>query len=135
MEIKVARELGGNTRSQISDIYTEGFQQWLIYFSKDLGKLSAAFAHMFLLDYFYVAVVDGKIAGITACTDGKTPPVRLDKKELRKHLGVMRGTFAYIMLKKNLENHAYPFPVETGTGSVEFVATAGAYRGKGVAKL
>jgi hypothetical protein len=32
-------------------------------------------------------MAEGEIAGVTACTDGKTLSVRLNKKELRKNLG------------------------------------------------
>lgn len=133
MEIKRAGEAGEKARKKISDIFVGGFIQWLQYFSKDAEKLSRAFAHMFVLEAFYVAVIDGKFAGIAACTDGKTPPVRLQSKELRRHLGFVMGSIAGMVLKKELENHPYPFPIEPGTGSVEFVATDGNHRGKGVA--
>jgi ribosomal protein S18 acetylase RimI-like enzyme len=133
MEIKQASEFGDNIRKKISDIFVDGFIQWLQYFSKDSEKLSRAFAHMFILDSFYIAVIDGQPAGIAACTDGKTPPIRLQSKELRRHLGPIMGTIAGRILKKELENHPYPFPVESGWGSVEFVATDTRHRGKGVA--
>lgn len=133
MEIKQASEFGENIRKKISDIFVDGFIQWLQYFSKDSEKLSRAFAHMFILDSFYIAVMDGQPAGIAACTDGKTPPIRLQSKELRRHLGLIMGTIAGKILKRELENHPYPFPVESGWGSVEFVATDAKHRGKGVA--
>jgi len=133
MEIKRASEVGENIRKKISDIFVDGFIQWLQYFSKDSEKLSRAFAHMFILDSFYVALIDGEPAGMAACTDGKTPPIRLQSRELRRHLGWIRGTMAGKILKKELENHPYPFLVEPGWGSVEFVATHGKHRGKGVA--
>lgn len=133
MQIIRANELGGSARKSISDIFVAGFMQWLKYFSKDAEKLSRAFAHMFVLDAFYVATIDGNIAGIAACTDGKTPPVHIHASEFRRHLGLIKGSIAAAVLKKELENHAYPFPVEPGTGSVEFVATGTNHRGKGVA--
>lgn len=133
MEIIRASELGDSARKKISDIFVGGFIQWLQYFSKDAEKLSRAFAHMFVLEAFFVAVIDGEPVGIAACTDGKTPPVRLQANELRHYLGFIRGSIAGMVLKKELENHPYPFPMESGTGSVEFVATDEKYRGKGVA--
>lgn len=133
MEIKRASELGGDIRKKISDIFVEGFIQWLKIFSREPEKLSRAFAHMFLLDSFYVAVIDGEPAGIAACTDGKTPCVRLRPGELRRHLGLIKGSAAAAVLKREFENHPYPFPVKPGWGSVEFVATAGKHRGKGAA--
>lgn len=133
MEIRRASELGDGIRKQISDIFVGGFFQWLKYFSKDPVKLSRAFAHMFLPDAFYVAVVDGELAGIAACTDGKRPSVRLQSGELRRHLGLIRGSIAAKVLKQQFEHHPYPFAVEAGWGSVEFVATAEKHRGQGVA--
>lgn len=133
MEIKRANEIGESARKKVSDIFVNGFIQWLQYFSKDTEKLSLAFAHMFILEAFYVGVADGELAGIAACTDGKEPPIRLQPRELRRHLGFIKGSIAGMVLKRELENHPYPFPIEPGTGSIEFVATDGNYRGQGVA--
>ncbi|HWR23066.1 MAG TPA: GNAT family N-acetyltransferase [Feifaniaceae bacterium] len=133
MQIIRASELGGNARKHISDIFVAGFMQWLKYFSKDEEKLSRAFAHMFVPEAFHVALIEGEIAGIAACTDGKTPPIHIKAGELRRHLGLIRGSIAATVLKKELENHPYPFPVEPGTGSIEFVATGPDHRGRGVA--
>lgn len=69
-------------------------------------------AHIFDLNYFYVAIENNNIMAITACTNGKTPPIQLNK---------------------HLVNHSYPFEVSAKAGSIEFVTTALAYRGKGAA--
>ncbi len=131
--IENAGQLGESMRARVSEIFVEGFYQWLHFFSKDKQKLAAAFQHMFQYDFFYVALADGEIAGIAACTDGKKPCVRLRGKELRRHLGLVRGLIAEIFLKGEFEHHLYPFALAEGTGSVEFVATAPEYRGQGVA--
>lgn len=89
-----------DVRKQMAEIFAEGFTQWLGFFSKDKNIISKAFAHMFILDQFYVAIVNGEVAGVTACTDGKTFSVRLNTKELRKHLGFFKGSLAGIFLKK-----------------------------------
>jgi ribosomal protein S18 acetylase RimI-like enzyme len=123
------------TRMKISEIFVDGFYQWLNYFSKDKGKLVKAFEHMFNPEVFYIAVIDDDIAGIAACTDGKIPSVRLDSKKLKKHLGLIMGTITYFILKKEFEEKQYPFEIEKGMGMVEFVATASKYRGQGVATL
>ncbi|WP_431308920.1 GNAT family N-acetyltransferase [Halalkalibacter flavus] len=115
----------------MSEIFTEGFSQWLGYFSKDKNKIAKAFAHMFVLNQFYVAITNDKVAGMTACTDGKTLSVRLNKKELRKHLGFFKGSMAGIFLKKEFEALFENFP--PNTGSIEFVGTASEFRGQGVA--
>ncbi len=133
MEIRRASELGKDIRKEISDIFVAGFFQWLRYFSKDPEKLSRALAHMFCPEAFYAAVEDGEILGIAACTDGKTSSVQIQTKELRRHLGFVMGSFAGLQLKRELENRPYPFPLEPGTGSIEFVATDPKHLGQGVA--
>lgn len=120
-----------DVRKQMAEIFAEGFSQWLGYFSKDKNVIAKTFAHMFVLDQFYVAITNNKVAGITACTDGKTLSVRLSKKELRKHLGFFKGSMAGIFLKKEFEAPYENFPSDTG--SIEFVGTATEFRGQGVA--
>ncbi|OZU87513.1 GNAT family N-acetyltransferase [Virgibacillus indicus] len=120
-----------DVRTQMSEIFAEGFSQWLDYFSKDKNKIAKAFAHMFALDQFYLAVVNDKVAGMAACTNGKTLSIKLNKKELRNHLGLIRGGIAGIVLKKEWEAPFENFP--PNTGSIEFVGTAAQFRGQGVA--
>jgi ribosomal protein S18 acetylase RimI-like enzyme len=131
IEIKKANELGESSRKQISEIFVEGFGDLHSFFSKDRRKLAIAFEHMFVLDVFYVALVDGEIAGITACTDGKIMPINHSKKELKNHLGFLKGTFAYSVFKREFQKP----PIEVGGKKawIEFVATSAKYRGKGVA--
>lgn len=120
-----------DARLGISEIFAEGFTQWLVFFSKDPKRIAAAFAHMFILDQFYVAVSNGRVVGMAACTDGTSLSVRLDKKELRKHLGFIKGSMAGIFLKKEFEAPLnYPSP---SVGSIEFVGTAAEFRAQGVA--
>ncbi|MDL2217797.1 GNAT family N-acetyltransferase [Christensenellaceae bacterium OttesenSCG-928-M15] len=133
IKVSLAVELGESARKEISDIFVEGFFQWLQFFSKDKATLKAAFAHMFNLDVFYIALAADKIVGIAACTNGTVPSVRLQKNELTRHLGFLRGRIAYSVLKKEFEEKQYPFSIPSGMGMVEFVATAPGYRGKGVA--
>lgn len=120
-----------DVRKQIAEIFAEGFTQWLGYFSKDKNIIAKAFAHMFVLDQFYVAMANDEIAGVTACTDGKSNSVKLNNKELRKHLGFFKGSMAGIFLKKEFEASYENFPQDTG--SIEFVGTAPKFRGQGVA--
>ena len=126
-----ADEVDLDVRTQMSEIFAEGFTQWLVFFSKDKNIIAKAFAHMFVLDQFYIAIANDKVAGVTACTDGKTSSVRLNKKELRKHLGFFKGSMAGIFLKKEFEAPFENSP--PNTGSIEFVGTAPEFRGQGVA--
>ncbi|MDR0642609.1 MAG: GNAT family N-acetyltransferase [Treponema sp.] len=136
MEIRRADEFGGGIRERISEIFVDAFGRDLRFFSKDPGRLIRAFSHVFVLDCFYAAVIDGKIAGITACVDEKHFCIKHDKKILKKHLGLIKGSFA-AMVFKNYFNKYPKYPAETGmdekTASVEFVATASEYKRMGVA--
>lgn len=133
MKVIIANELNEDIKMEMSKIFVDGFYQWLHFFSKDKGKLTRAFRHMFNLDVFYVAVIDGEVAGLAACTDSRIPSVRLVKKEFKKHLGWIVGTIAYSVLRREFEEKKYPFEITKGMGTVEFVATSAEYRGKGVA--
>ena len=134
MEILPANRTEGDVRKEISRIFVDGFKVWLEYFSKDPKILSEAFCHMFNPDYFYAALnQDKKIVGIAACTDGVCKSVRLNTTELRRHLGFIKGSMASFFMKRELENHGYPFPMEPGWGAVEFVATDKDFRESGVA--
>jgi ribosomal protein S18 acetylase RimI-like enzyme len=126
-----ADKLNFDVRTQMASIFADGFTQWLGYFSKDRNTIAKAFAHMFVLDQFFVAVIDDKIAGMAACTDCITLSLRLNIKELRKHLGFIKGSIAGVVLKKEFESPFNNPALETG--SIEFVGTATEFRGKGVA--
>lgn len=52
-----------DVRNQMSQIFADGFTQWLGYFSKDKNVIAKAFAHMFVLNQFYIAIEDNKIGG------------------------------------------------------------------------
>lgn len=126
-----ADKVGIDVRNQMAQIFADGFTQWLGYFSKDKNVIANAFAHMFVLDQFYIAITDNKVAGMVACTDCTTLSIRLNKNELRKYLGFVKGSIAGIVLKKEFESPFENPPAETG--SIEYVGTASEFRGKGVA--
>ncbi len=120
-------------RIQMAELFADGFMQWLTFFSKDKDIIAKAFAHMFDLDQFYIAVDGGKVVGMIACTNGYSSSVTLNTKELRNHLGFYKGSLAGIFLKKEFSGGIQePMP---GKGSIEFVGTSSEYRGKGVATM
>ena len=127
-----ADELGFDPRQQMGEVFAEGFAHLFAAFSKDTKLLAKAFAHVFDLQYFYVAVQGETIAAMAACTDGISP-ITFDKKICRKELGFLRGSIAYIQLTKYIVNHKFPFVFTHNMGSIEIVGTATAFRGKGIA--
>ena len=134
MEYMKASELAFDPRSQMGKIFADGFyEHGLKHFSKDKAKLAKALSHIFVLDSFFVAVEGEEIMAFVGCTAKKPPPVKLDKKTLIRELGIIRGRIANWGLNKFMVNHVYPFELSPQTGSIEFVATASEYRGKGAA--
>jgi ribosomal protein S18 acetylase RimI-like enzyme len=134
MEIKCAKEMGDNAREKISEIFVEGFGKDLRSFSKDYNILKKAFEHIFVLDLFYIALINNEIAGIMACTNMKTFCIKHDKKTFIKYFGLFKGILADIVFKNYFQK--YPkYPIETNEkmASVEFVATSEKYRGQGIA--
>ncbi|MCU6709947.1 GNAT family N-acetyltransferase [Paenibacillus sp. J5C_2022] len=126
-----ADQANGDVRSQMSEIFADGFTQWLGFFSKDSSKIARAFAHMFDLSQFYLAMSGDKVAAMAAVTDGTAYSVILQAKPLRQHLGLLKGSIAGFVLKKEfqvlLDNP------ELDKCSIEFVGTALAFRGQGAA--
>lgn len=131
IEIKRASELGEWSRRKISEVFVDGFGKELHFFSKDPIILADAIEHMFVLDAFYVAIIDGDIAGIATCTNGPALCINHNKKELRKHLGFYKGTIAGIVFGREFQKP--PFEIGDKIASVGFVATARKYRRKGAA--
>ena len=127
-------KMNNNPQEQMGEIFANGYYEWLKYFSKDKSKLAKAFAHIFILEYFYFAMDGDEVLAFTACTNGKEPSITLDKRILTKELGIIRGAIVYRILCKNLLGHGYPFDIFPETGSIEFVATKEKHRGKGIAK-
>ena len=121
-----------NSRVYLADFFVEGFYIWLKYFSKNKTKLKKAFAHIFVLEHFYVAFKDGNPAGMAAVSDGNTLVVKLNKKELTKHLGFIIGRIAFYVLKKEFEvlgKQGLPrFP------EISFVSVLEKYQRQGIAE-
>lgn len=131
IEVKSAASIEGNVRRRMSEIFIDGFGKHFVFFSPDKEVLIKAFEHTFVVDVFYVALLDGKVAGLGALTDGKTPSVVPKWKDFSTHLGLFKGTLAYFILR-----HEFSKPAKrTGDriASVEFFVTDAQYRGKGVA--
>lgn len=131
LEVRRADELGESARAGICAVFVDGFGEYFGYFAKDRATMVDAFAHMLVLDLFYVATIDGRPAGIAACTDGRQLSVRHDRTVLRQRLGFVKGTVADLVFRREFQK---PWATTTeGVASVEFVATAAEYRGRGVA--
>lgn len=133
MEYRKASNLHSNARLAISRIFVEGFYEWFKYFSNDKNKLISAFSDAFVWEKFYAAMENGKVVGIAALTNGVEPVVITNNKTLRKHLGFIKGSITKFFLKKEFEEHSYPFDICEDTDLIEFVAVDKDHRGKNIA--
>ncbi|QJC50836.1 GNAT family N-acetyltransferase [Paenibacillus albicereus] len=126
-----ADRAGVEARNQMAEIFADGFSQWLTFFSKDRDVTAKAFAHMFVLDQYYVALAGDRVAAFGACTDCRRFSVNLQSAPLRRHLGWFKGSMAALILKREFQKPFVDPPAETG--SIEFVGTALSFRGQGAA--
>lgn len=132
IDIKIASELPFDPRNRMGEIFADGFGKDLAFFTRDKNKLAAAVAHMFVLDVFYVALVDGEIAGMAACTNEKHRySVEPGRKELIRHFGLYKGMIAGSAFKREFQK---PFSHPgSKVASIEFVVTDTKFRGQGIA--
>ena len=134
MKVICAGEVSRNhIRNEISSIFVDGFYEWIKFFSKDKDVLKKAFAHMFNLDAFYIAIIDEQVAGFASISNDRVKNISLNKKQLQKHLGFFMGFFAYKVLRKEFEDKKYPFTITSDMQPIEFVATSSNHQRCGVA--
>jgi len=134
MEIKPAKDVNDNIQEKISKLYVEAFGSYMDAISKSPEKLVKAFTHMFVVDDFYVCIIDNEVVGMMACTNKETYGIKHDKKLLIKELGLIKGLVANMILKKLFTKFPkYPIEMDGKTGSIEHVVTNSNYRKKGIA--
>lgn len=134
MKVICAREVSSNhIRNEISSIFVDGFYEWIKFFSKDKDVLKKAFAHMFNLDAFYIAIIDERVAGFASISNDRVKNISLNRKQLQKHLGFFMGFFAYKVLRKEFEDKKYPVTITSDMQPIEFVATSSNHQRCGVA--
>ncbi|MDR1466349.1 MAG: GNAT family N-acetyltransferase [Treponema sp.] len=134
MEIKIAKDFNGNTNEKISELFVEAFGKDLKIISKDTNKLIQAFSHIFVLDYFYIGIINNEIAGMMVCTDKDHYCINQNKKILIKNLGLIKGLMANMIFKRYFnKSPKYPVEINQKTGSIEFVATRKKYQNMGIA--
>jgi len=131
MEIKRAAEFGDNIREKLGELYVNAFfDDVLKYFSKNKTKLIKIFACAFLLDCFYVAIIDNEITGMVACMGKDEVCIKLDLKTIVKYIGPLRGLIINFWLKQFLKG----FPeLNEKTALIEYLAIDTKHLRKGIA--
>ncbi|MGW4792103.1 GNAT family N-acetyltransferase [Nonomuraea sp. NPDC004297] len=130
IEVVRAADLGEKHRRAIAEVFVDGFGPDFSFFSKDPVQLTEALEHALVLDLFYVALAEGRPAGIVACTNGRQPSLRHDGRQFRRHLGLYQGTVADIVFSRRF-GPTLPYAKDR-RASLEFVATSAMHRGRGV---
>lgn len=116
MKIEKARE---EDRTQIAKLYVEGYYEHLKYFSKKKEVLSQAFQHAFQIEHIYVCR-EHEVLGFLGCNQLYQSTFILERKELCKYLGVLKGSIAYNVLTKEFKK-AIPIPFYRNIACIEFV--------------
>jgi len=131
MEIKRAVEFGDNIKERLGEVYVNAFYDDVLkYFSNDKDKLKKVFACGFLLEYFYVAIMNNEIVGIIACMGKGEVFIKLELKTFIKYLGVFRGFILNCFFKQFLKG----FPkLDEKTALIECVAVDTKHQRKGIA--
>ena len=99
MEIKPAKDVKGNIQEKISKLYVEAFGSDMNAISKSPEKLIKAFTHMFVVNDFYVCIIDNEVVGMAACTNKETYSIKHDKKYLIKELGLEIKSNCFVILR------------------------------------
>lgn len=128
--VKRGDELGEGYRRRITEVYVRSFADDFVAFSRDTGRLADAFEHMLLLERFHIALVEGEPAGLASLTEGDQTLFAPRWREVRRHLGRVRGLLAYVVIRRwfmGASGDARP-----GRAEIGFVATEPGYQGRGV---
>jgi len=130
MEFRPMSGCGDDVRREAALVFIDGFYRELSFLSRDRDRLAGAFARMINPDAFWLAVRDGAVVGILACSDRAKQAINLDRALMRRSFGLLRSSIACRIMKGEFGKAGlYP----EGTGYIECVATSSAARRQGVA--
>ena len=119
----------------VARVFASAYAKDLAAISRDTGRWTEALTSALVPEVCYVALdceaaPERAVVGLAACSHGSTRALRLDATALRRALGTVRGTFAYLAMRRSFHD---PLPYPATTGYVECVATDPEARGRGVA--
>ncbi|MFA5543227.1 MAG: GNAT family N-acetyltransferase [Bacilli bacterium] len=115
---------------EVSEVFVDAYYKDLSYLSKNKEKLRDAFMHSFNENVIYVAELNGKIVGILGCADDFQRALSVNKYSLRKYLGFLKGSLAYMFMYKEF-NEKLEFGINVGY--IEAVGVLNSARRLGVA--
>jgi ribosomal protein S18 acetylase RimI-like enzyme len=130
LKIRPMSECGAELRREAALVFVDGFYRELSFLSRDRDRLADAFARMINPEAFWLAVRNGAVVGILACSDRTKRSIRLDPALMRRSFGLLKSGIARRIMKGEF-GKAKRYP--EGTGYIECVATSSAARRQGVA--
>lgn len=122
-------EAGRDVRYEVAEVFVDGYYEELSYFTKDHSTLISAFKELFCSEVFYVAELNGRVAGILACSNNRQRAMPVELEPLQNAFGAQTGELAYHVMINEF-NTALPY--DDRTGYIECVATLTRDRGKGI---
>jgi len=129
--IRNLAELDEGQRRQAVEIFAASFYEPLAFLSSEIEKIADTLEHAFIHNHFCAGLLEGNVVGIVACSTREERSHRFNRMELVRHLGPLRGTLAYMQLRKVYEK---PLQLQPHQCCIEWVATDSAYRGKGISR-
>src|SRR5690625_111545 len=129
IEVKQMKDFDTDVRREAAEVFVDGYIKELGFFSKDRKNLVDAFQKMLNPEVFYLALLNGEIVGVLACSNSKARGLHIDRNTLKRHFGFVKGNLGYRFMKDDFNKK---LPYEDDTGYIECVATSVKARGKGV---
>lgn len=125
------RPAGEKDRAAVALCIAKSFDKDFSLFCKDSKRVSAAIAPGLDINSFFVAETESVLSGTFAISNGGARAARAVFGALIKNFGLMKGFFAWLVLKNEFER---PAPCPEETGYIEFVAVDPNFRRRGIAK-
>ena len=130
IKIVKAKKINVNIKNEMSKLFVDSFFDYFRTFSEDKKKLYRCFKNIFILNKFYVVMLDKELVGMGACGNGVDSTIRFKKSNFIFNLGFSKGKRAYKYFKIIMEERDYAFEVDEECGMIEFVAVKEEYRNK-----
>jgi 8-oxo-dGTP diphosphatase len=128
-EVTVRRAIEAD-RDAIAGVIAYAYRREFSTISRDLDRVARALAHAVQVDRFFVADRGGDVMGTIACTDCTGRAMRVSGAELRRHLGLVRGS---VLARSVVPEFTATLDYPASTGYLEFVAVAEKARRQGIA--
>ncbi|WP_413488749.1 GNAT family N-acetyltransferase [Carnobacterium divergens] len=122
--------LSNETQEEIAMIFSNSFYSLYKSFAKDEHQLAKVLKGSFQANWL-VAYKNNEPIGLLSYSDNQNRAICLNKKTIRKELGLIKGSIVYSILAKEFHQ---PLNYADDVGYIEFIATLPEARGQKVAQ-